>query len=133
LRTNVDQVPAVRASTTAVTQIVDVLIDNAVTHGRGSVTVNVRRTGPGVTLDVADEGPGIDQDVETVFGRGVSRSDGCGIGLALARSLAPAEGGKLLVRRAAPAPVFSLILPADRPPPQPAPRSSRPAGASTSE
>jgi nitrogen-specific signal transduction histidine kinase len=40
------------------------------------------------------------------------RADGHGRGLPLARSLAAAAGGSLVVRRAAPRPVFSLRLPA---------------------
>jgi signal transduction histidine kinase len=119
LRTKVDAVPPTRASTTAISQIVDVLIANAVHHGQGAVTVHVRRAGPGVAVDVEDGGPGIDQDPEAIFGRGISRGDGHGIGLALARSLAQAEGGQLLLRQARPHPIFTLVLPPDRTPRQP--------------
>jgi signal transduction histidine kinase len=118
LRLTVDQVPPVRASATAVTQILDVLLDNAATHGRGAVTVTVRPAGQGTAIDVTDEGPGVDQDPETIFGRGFSHPNGNGngtshkgIGLALARSLAQAEGGQLVLARRHPNPTFSLILP----------------------
>jgi signal transduction histidine kinase len=112
LRTTVEPVRPVRASATAVTQILDVLLDNAATHGRGAVTVNVRRAGPGAAVDVSDEGSGIEQDPETIFGRGISHTNGHGIGLALARSLAQSQGGQLVLARSRPNPVFSLILPA---------------------
>jgi signal transduction histidine kinase len=115
LHVEIDEIPSTRASTTAIAQIIDVLIDNAVTHGQGAVSVHVRRTGPGVALDVADEGRGIEENPQAVFDRGTSRIPGHGIGLALARSLAQAEGGQLLLRRARPHPIFSLILPAERP------------------
>src|SRR6202011_2426278 len=88
LRTKVDHVPVAQASSTAVDQILDVLVDNAVNHGQGTVTLHVRRAGPGVAIDVTDEGDGIHKDPESIFGRGVSRTNGHGIGLALARSLA---------------------------------------------
>jgi signal transduction histidine kinase len=114
LRIHVDELPATRASGTAIAQIVDVLIDNAVTHGQGEVSVRVRRTGPGVSIDVADEGRGIAGDPGAVFDRGISRIPGHGIGLALARSLAQAEVGQLFLRRSGPHPVFSLILPSER-------------------
>jgi signal transduction histidine kinase len=115
LRTTIEQVEPVRASATALTQILDVLLDNAYIHGRGAVTLKVRRAGPGAAIDVSDEGPGIDQDAETIFGRGISRSNGNGagngIGLALARSLAHVQGGQLVLASPGPGPTFSLILP----------------------
>jgi hypothetical protein len=54
-------------------------------------------------------------DPERVFARRAGNADGHGIGLALARSLAEAEGGRLL-QRPVPAPVSALLLPADRAP-----------------
>ncbi|WP_405585515.1 histidine kinase dimerization/phospho-acceptor domain-containing protein [Streptomyces sp. NBC_01190] len=110
-----DALPAVRASEAAVVQIMDTLVDNALVHGRGEISLTATDVGVGVALEVGDEGPG-----PVVAGDGVlgsTQHDGCrhGIGLPLARSLAEAEGGRLLLRRAGPRPVFSLMLPAYEP------------------
>ena len=87
------------------------LVDNASTHGRGTVAVTVREASGAVAIDVSDEGPGV-QDLEgTVFAQRADRRDGHGIGLALARRLAEAEQGRLTLSRTAP-PVFTLLLPA---------------------
>ncbi len=95
-------------SATSVDQILDVLIDNALHHGNGSIVITERRIAGGGAVDVSDEGAGIDQtDTERVFQRG--HGDHHGIGLALARSLAEAEGGRLILARRAPT-MFSLIL-----------------------
>lgn len=102
-----EELPEVRASLAAVRQILHVLLDNAVTHGRPPVTVSATDLGTGIAIDVTDTGPGI-PDGTDVFR---ARADGHGIGLALARSLAEAEGGRLIVRRSEP-PTFSLLLPA---------------------
>jgi signal transduction histidine kinase len=108
------QLPDVRSLPSAIRQILDVLIDNATTHGRGSVTVEASDIGTGVAIDVGDEGAGI-PDGTAIFARRTSAGDGNrhghGIGLALARSLAEAVGGRLVLRQPAP-PVFTLLLPA---------------------
>jgi signal transduction histidine kinase len=92
----------------AVTQIVDVLIANANVHGRGAVTVVVRRTGNAVAVDVQDEGPPLGIEPPELFRRRPG-SDGHGIGLPFARRLAEAEGARLVLSRAEP-PTFSLVL-----------------------
>jgi signal transduction histidine kinase len=102
-----DGLPEVRASLAAVRQIVHVLLDNAFAHGRTPVTVSATDLGTGLAIDVSDHGPGIPEGVD-VFR---APADGHGIGLALARSLAEAEGGRLIYRRSSP-PTFSLLLPA---------------------
>jgi signal transduction histidine kinase len=101
------ELPEVRASPAAVRQIVHVLLDNAVTHGRPPIVVSATDLGSGLAIDVTDAGPGVPDGVD-VFR---APADGHGIGLALARSLAEAEGGRLILRHSTP-PTFSLLLPA---------------------
>jgi signal transduction histidine kinase len=80
----------------AVAQAVDALIDNALRHGAGIVRVGVARRARHVEVTVEDEGPGVPVDVgDTVFERHVSFRGGTGVGLALARSLVEASGGRL--------------------------------------
>jgi signal transduction histidine kinase len=111
LRIVADDAPAPRASEAAIRQILGVLLDNAATHGHGTVTVTARDAGDALALDVSDEGPGIDTHVE-LFAPRRSRETSRGIGLALARSLAEAEGGRLVLANPAP-PTFTLLLPID--------------------
>jgi signal transduction histidine kinase len=101
--------PAVaRASPAVVGEILDVLLSNALRHGAGAVTVRVRRREGTLAVDVADEGAGLTGDSELAFARRSGNSAGHGIGLALARSLAHAERGRLTVEGA----TFTLLLPA---------------------
>jgi signal transduction histidine kinase len=104
-----DSLPATTASGAAVRQVLTVLLDNAVRHGAGAVTVAVRESGDALAVDVGDEGPGV-RDAEALFVRRSPKAGGHGIGLALARSLAEAEGGRLVLARPVPA-MFTLLLP----------------------
>lgn len=94
----------------AVQQILGVLLDNAHRHGAGTVTVRARRAGSAVAIDVSDEGPGLTGDPESVFARRSPAASGHGIGLSLARSLAVADGGRLVLTGTGPGPTFSLLL-----------------------
>ncbi|RSM48294.1 sensor histidine kinase [Amycolatopsis balhimycina DSM 5908] len=101
--------PPAHAAAAAVRQVLGVLLDNAATHGQGTVTVVARDAGDALAIDVADEGPDLGE--ADPFAAALS---GHGIGLPLARSLAEAEGGRLRLSRPDP-PTFTLVLPADSP------------------
>jgi signal transduction histidine kinase len=103
--------PVSLASTAAVRQVLTVLLDNAATHGSGTVSVAVRNAADALAIDVSDEGAGIMAPEPELFTRRSRLADGHGIGLALARSLAEAEGGRLRLTRPAP-PTFTLLVPA---------------------
>jgi signal transduction histidine kinase len=105
-----DELPVGRASPAAVRQVIGVLLDNAVTHGAGRVTLTVRDAGGALAIDVADEGAG-PPDPGRLFHRRVDGASGHGIGLSLARGLAEADGGRLLLSQPRP-PVFTLLVPA---------------------
>jgi signal transduction histidine kinase len=108
-----DELPTGRASAAAVRQVIGVLLDNAVTHGEGRVTLAARDAGGAVAIEVADQGAG-PVEPELMFRRRANGARGHGIGLSLARSLAEADGGRLLLSRSEP-PVFTLLLPVSDP------------------
>jgi signal transduction histidine kinase len=104
--------PALRAVGTpgAVAQVLAALIENSLMHGGGAVTVRTRVRETSVVLEVQDEGSGIPQELGArVFERAVSGHNSTGIGLAVARDLAEADGGRLELVSLKPA-VFSLFL-----------------------
>ncbi len=104
--------PVTTAAHSVLSEILDVLLANAQQHGAGAVTLTVRVVHGGLAIDVSDEGPGFTGDLDQAL-RGLTPSrDGHGIGLALARSLAEAEGGRLSISRARPEPTLTLHLPA---------------------
>jgi signal transduction histidine kinase len=112
LRVAVDpQAPVSLASTAAVRQVLTVLLDNAAIHGSGTVSVAVRNAADALAIDVSDEGTGITAPEPELFTRRSRLAGGHGIGLALARSLAEAEGGRLRLTQPAP-PTFTLLVPA---------------------
>ena len=110
LRVAVNGHPHALVVTSALTQILDVLIDNADRHGAGTITVTIRALDDAVAIDVADEGPPLVGDPAPMFERRAQRATGHGIGLALARRLAEAQGGRLRLTTPDP-PTFTLLLP----------------------
>src|SRR5262249_19881669 len=86
------------------TQLLLVLIDNAVAHSPdgGAIHLGVEREGPkSIAVSVTDDGPGVPAELRsTIFepfarSRGGRRSEGSGLGLAIARQLAVRQGATL--------------------------------------
>lgn len=92
-------------------QILAVLFDNALRHGRGTVAVLVQDT----SVTIEDEGAGISpRAADGVFDRNDDPRAPHGRGLALARRLAESDGGRLDLVHATP-PTFRLTyVPAKR-------------------
>ncbi|MGK5640447.1 ATP-binding protein [Streptomyces sp. URMC 126] len=94
----------------AVSQVIATLIENSLTHGDGAVALRTRVTGNQAVVEVSDEGPGVSADLGArVFERTVSGRNSTGLGLAVARDLAEADGGRLELLQQHP-PVFALFL-----------------------
>ncbi|MFI8852743.1 ATP-binding protein [Streptomyces sp. 891-h] len=94
----------------AVAQVLATLIENSLMHGDGTVALRTRVTGNQVVVEVTDEGPGVDESLGSrVFERTVSGHNSTGLGLAVARDLAEADGGRLELLQQLP-PVFALFL-----------------------
>jgi len=101
-----------------VAQVLATLLDNALMHGGGTVTLQTSQNSRSVVIEVRDEGSGIPPElVPRIFERSVSgRPEGTGLGLALARTMAAADGGRVVLIKPKPA-TFAVFLP--RNPPKP--------------
>jgi signal transduction histidine kinase len=100
------------ATAGTVAQVIATLLDNALVHGAGTVMIRTSRTPRSAVVEVRDEGRGVPPElVPRIFERNVSsRPHGTGLGLALARGMAVADGGRVVLVRPKPA-VFALFLP----------------------
>jgi len=98
-------------SSGGVSQVVATLLDNALVHGGGTVSIRTSQTPRSVVIEVKDEGKGVPPDlVHRIFERSVSGAGGTGLGLALAKSVASSDGGQLVLVRPRPA-TFAVIFP----------------------
>lgn len=96
----------------ALAQVLATLIENSLIHGGGTTHVSARETGSShsVVIEVRDEGPGVPEELAPlIFEREVTSGKGTGIGLALARDLVTADGGRLELSQRVPA-AFSVFL-----------------------
>ncbi|WP_431781400.1 sensor histidine kinase [Streptomyces chumphonensis] len=102
--------PALWADPDKLDQVLGNLLENAVRHGAGTVTIDIAPAPPGravpegITVTVSDEGPGIPEEsmsrVFTRFWRG-SRRGGTGLGLYIVKGIVEAHGGSITVGRSA--------------------------------
>lgn len=110
LSSSIERGMIVRSSASAISQILNTLVENALVHGGGTVRVVARRSGPSAIIEVIDGGPGIaPQLARTVFERGTTTGTGTGLGLAVARETAESFGGRLELVQAQPT-VFALFV-----------------------
>ncbi|MEV7420364.1 ATP-binding protein [Streptomyces sp. NPDC089919] len=99
--------PDLWADPDKIDQVLGNLLENAVRHGEGTVTIDVApaHTGKnekGTAVTVTDEGPGIPEEsmgrVFTRFWRG-SKRGGTGLGLYIVKGIVEAHGGDITVGR----------------------------------
>jgi signal transduction histidine kinase len=105
-----------------VAQVLATLLDNALMHGGGTVTLQTSQNSRSVVIEVRDEGSGIPPELASrIFERSVSgRPEGTGLGLALARTMAAADGGRVVLIKPKPA-TFAVFLPRNPPKPRTTP------------
>ncbi|AXK32181.1 PAS domain-containing protein [Streptomyces armeniacus] len=104
----VEPLPELWADPDKIDQVLGNLLENAVRHGDGTVTIEVapaphRHHDEGTAVTVSDEGPGIPEEsmsrVFTRFWRG-SKRGGTGLGLYIVKGIVEAHGGDITVSRA---------------------------------
>jgi two-component system OmpR family sensor kinase len=87
----------------ALRQVLLILVDNALKHTSGAITVTVEAVGEQVAIRVRDAGPGIKpEDLGHIFerfyrGESASAELNTGLGLAIAKALIEAQGGVITV------------------------------------
>jgi signal transduction histidine kinase len=102
----------------ALRQVLLILVDNALKHTLGAVTVSAEAAEERVALHVQDTGPGIGaEELDRIFerfykGQGTSVGPNIGLGLAIAKALIETQGGEIAVEsQANQGSTFSIILP----------------------
>jgi signal transduction histidine kinase len=93
-------------------QVLATLIENSLKHGDGTTVVSARESGSNhtIVIEVRDDGAGVAEDLAPrIFEREVTGGKGTGLGLALARDLVTADGGRLELSQRVPA-AFSVFL-----------------------
>jgi signal transduction histidine kinase len=101
------------------------LVDNALRHGSGTVTLAVVRTEEAVELHVRDEGPGIPPEFRALAFERFSRDDaarqggGTGLGLAIVAVIAHVHDGEAIIGRGADVYLRLPAVSGPIPPPQP--------------
>jgi two-component system OmpR family sensor kinase len=96
----VDRSLVVQADRDRVAQALDNLVDNAIHHGRGTITISASAERAAIAIAVRDEGPGFGAGfAEHAFDRFTTADPGrsstrSGLGLAIVAAIATAHGGR---------------------------------------
>ena len=99
LRVEAEAGLTVAADELRLSQALGNLVDNALRHGEGAVTLSARQAGAAVELEVSDDGPGPPPELRPRAFERFARGDeartrgGAGLGLAIVRAIADAHGG----------------------------------------
>jgi len=110
VRIHVDGDPVADADPTRLRQVLANLVANGLRHGT-CVEIDVREEDARAVLEVSDDGPGLDAGLDP-FARGSGTAGSTGYGLWLARAVAEAHGGSLvLVSDDGAGARFRLVLP----------------------
>ena len=101
LRIDADGSPVARVDRLRLEQALGNLVDNALRHGEGAVTISAAAQGSTVELHVLDEGAGFPDGFAAKafepFSRAVPAGDGSGLGLAIVATIVRAHGGEVAV------------------------------------
>jgi two-component system sensor histidine kinase BaeS len=111
-----DQIAELEADRLRIGEVLSNLLSNALRHtpSGGVVTVAAAAVGDGVEFSVVDSGSGIASDrLPHVFDRFSKAPDspGAGLGLAIARSLVEAHGGRIRAQSDSTGTTISFVLP----------------------
>jgi signal transduction histidine kinase len=107
----------VGASAEVLERILAPVLGNAVRYAANRITVTASRRTPVVVISVVDDGPGVAEQFRAQVFEPGQRADpddghaGAGLGLALARRLARASGGDLMLRGSGPGAEFEITMP----------------------
>lgn len=100
------------ATPSSLSQAIATLVENSLKYGAGTVTVSTRKgvSSRSIFVEVTDEGEGVSEEIAPhIFRRGVSGHGSSGIGLALAKDLIEADGGRIELTSRQPV-VFTISL-----------------------
>jgi two-component system OmpR family sensor kinase len=102
LDVELDGSPVARVDRLRLEQALGNLVDNALRHGQGEITISTAALDSTAELHVLDEGPGFPdgfgEKAFEPFSRGAPTGDGSGLGLAIVETIVRAHDGEVTVR-----------------------------------
>ena len=114
-----DNLPEMWLDPDKMDQVLANLVDNAIRHGAGRVTITLAPVDDGLALLVTDEGDGVAEEIRNLVFRRfwrAGRRGGTGLGLYIVKGLVEAHGGSVAVEEAASGgAAFRIVLPPGTP------------------